>query len=56
MRHQYVIKFGLLDSELMRRMRERLFAGADEFGGRIVREPSLKHHPTSAAALHAALY
>jgi len=31
----YVVKFGLLDPELMRQMRERLFAGAAEFGGRI---------------------
>lgn len=35
-REGYVIKFGLLDPELMRRMRERLFAGSAEFGGRIV--------------------
>eukprot|EP01043_Picozoa_sp_COSAG02_P116990 COSAG02_NODE_53460_length_301_cov_1.534653_1_plen_64_part_10 len=31
----YVIKFGLLDPQLMRKMRERLFAGSEEFGGRI---------------------
>ena len=31
----YVIKYGLLDQELMRKMRERLFAGSAEFGGRI---------------------
>lgn len=31
----YVIKFGLLDPELMQKMRERLFAGSAEFGGRI---------------------
>ena len=30
-----MVKFGLLDPELMRQMRERLFAGAAEFGGRI---------------------
>ena len=30
-----MVKFGLLDPDLMRQMRERLFAGAAEFGGRI---------------------
>lgn len=30
-----MIKYGLLDPKLMQKMRERLFAGSEEFGGRI---------------------
>lgn len=30
-----MIKYGLLDPKLMQKMRERLFAGSAEFGGRI---------------------